>query len=509
MFSKLKMKKRSRPYSVNLKIILQKNPRSIILIILSISLTTFFTVFSIFDPSIFFSNATLLTLFFVLYTILYILSLESIKNIGKIAKYSSKIFRNSEDVVNYYEQKCKLFERKYDDYYLSHLYSNLFSEFCHVFDKKWPVTFELGPVYKGKPLFEYNINLEEFDLGFQWRENIREIVRPVQEDIFWGYYNIDNGWNQLRLRYVLSLYDNTTNSITIKVSQASFVDQMISGYCPELKVNKNITIRSLLSPYLSQYILITREFSREWEKIPKSNVNTFFEKVKLTLGKIPIANTLGMSGLVITKDGKIILPLRTSKVSVEERKIDTGISGSFDFYYLYSNFGKQKQLRIQDIVQEEILEKDELGIDPDKYKFIPICLARNITRLGSLSFCGVVIINLTLEELHAQYETTYDRDKNNLMVKEFQKLYQYDLSEVTKNEKLNWLEIPNNEVIKYLTKFYAKVKEDIKKEGLKLTKVVSNKNKSKNNKISFTANNFTTMLIAIFAALEKLDPLYN
>ncbi|MHA1867949.1 MAG: hypothetical protein ACTSXD_07760, partial [Candidatus Heimdallarchaeaceae archaeon] len=77
---------------------------------------------------------------------------------------------------------------------------------------------------------------------------------------------------------------------------------MISGYCPELKINKNITIRSLLSPYLSQYILITREFNREWEKIPKSNVNTFFEKVKLTLSKIPIANTLGMSGLVITKD---------------------------------------------------------------------------------------------------------------------------------------------------------------------------------------------------------------
>jgi len=147
----------------------------------------------------------------------------------------------------------------------------------------------------------------------------------------------------------------------------------ITNFCPELRINSK-TVREVLEP-----LILSGS-----ETMPVKSISQCVD--------LPLSNHLGFCAFLFTKDGHIILQLRSRKVSIEKGTISPSIAGSVDPQY--------------DFLRNILIEaEEELGLLKKDIKLIRyLALVRNLVFIGKPDILLLGILDITSDETKKKVE---------------------------------------------------------------------------------------------------------
>lgn len=112
-----------------------------------------------------------------------------------------------------------------------------------------------------------------------------------------------------------------------------------------------------------------------------------------------LANTIGICGLVVTRDGFVILPQRNARVHVAQHLTSSSVSGVLEWTdALLDDFLLEsiRQLKVQEA-------EPELGIDPLQVQAVPLALARELARAGKPQIFCLLLCSQSLDSLRERW----------------------------------------------------------------------------------------------------------
>ncbi|MXV61226.1 hypothetical protein GS429_03945 [Natronorubrum sp. JWXQ-INN-674] len=167
---------------------------------------------------------------------------------------------------------------------------------------------------------------------------------------------------------------------TFELSTTTYYRSFLTNFCPDYELSGGATIRELSKPLL---------FDGETPK---------------PLSETPFSDHFGGGGLVITTDGRAVLPVRSRSVAVEGKALHLSFSGSFDVADVTTG-GIDAALR-------SILT-DELDLESSSVQSVSyLGTTRRIERLGkpdtvSLAFVDAdAALDITTEQFVNSYSVT-------------------------------------------------------------------------------------------------------
>lgn len=311
--------------------------------------------FYVFMPTEFLSfifTETALLLILVIYKgfeeITYRIEEERLLPIDKLLKYYEKYLNRSKSSYGSYKRILSL---------------------TSPYNSKIWIPGEVEEIISGRVYFKQVDYTESYRT---WVSLLKELIEPYEEEYRRKFHAL--GWNEFKIRP--RKLERRNDNIILYVEPTTYYYSFITNFGCDLVMGKGRTLRRILEPYI---------LSPENNKIIKS-LNE--------VSDYPISNHIGINILVVTRDGDLLLPMRSSYVAVEQNVIGHTIAGSLD-WKTFAHLARQNReiVDLEDIIVQEILEEEEVSLlDPSRYKIYPIALTRNLRYLGKpdLQLIGVV-----------------------------------------------------------------------------------------------------------------------
>jgi len=223
-----------------------------------------------------------------------------------------------------------------------------------------------------------DVFLKPVDGERAWIEALEAIIKPY-EDVYARLFK-SVGWNEFKLRPIDVVSRN--GRTIVAVEPTTYYYSFITNFACDLPMGRGVTLRDVLEP-----MMLTGNPSEPLRRLGSSR-------------DLPISNHVGVNALIITRDGYLLLPLRSSSVAVEQNVVAHTVAGSLDWKTLTYLARGREEVNLLDLVYQEILEAEEVStLRPRDYVLYPVAITRNLRVLGKPDFHLIGVVDSPVKDI--------------------------------------------------------------------------------------------------------------
>jgi len=181
-----------------------------------------------------------------------------------------------------------------------------------IFPDKIPIVLEYKPKNSLLEIDKDSVVIHLYNRIYTLPKEIELFYEPIRDKLNREFL-MEGHFNRLKVR--LENYHEENNRLKLKLSRTSYYNTFITNFSADFW------------PYGSDKVTLREEFH-----------HLLFRNGRLVpLGESPFSDHLGGGGLIITSDGKTLLPKRNLKVAVSVNTLDNSFGGSFDLVDFYDD----------------------------------------------------------------------------------------------------------------------------------------------------------------------------